>query len=243
MKMNYDNLAVDYAQHRRIHPGVFINLLRVSHLDSASTVLEVGCGTGNYIVAIQEAIGCACQGIDPSKEMLAKARSRNLQVRFDLGRAEKFDFPASTFDLVFSVDVIHHIGDCAAYYQQAFRILKPEGLVCTVTDSEEIIRSRQPLAHYFPESVEPEVNRYPRIPVLHQMMVAAGFQKITEARVEHRTAIQDIQAYRDKAFSSLYLIPQEAFERGIQRMEADLRRKPIPAISRYLLLWRKRSSK
>ncbi len=177
MKMDYDNLAGDYAQHRRIHPGVFINLLEESHLDSASTVLEVGCGTGNYIVAIQEAIGCVCHGIDPSKEMLARARPRNLQVRFDLGQAEKLDFPASTFDLVFSVDVIHHIGDCAAYYQQAFRILKPDGLVCTVTDSEEIIRSRQPLAYYFPESVEPEVKRYPRIPVLHQMMDTAGFQK------------------------------------------------------------------
>ncbi len=58
--------------------------------------------------------------------------------------------------------------------------------------------------------------------------------------MEHRTTIQDIQAYRDKAFSSLYLISQEAFERGIQRMEADLLQGPIPAISRYLLLWGRR---
>lgn len=237
MKMDYDNLACEYAQHRRVHPGVLTSLLKKSHINATSSVLEVGCGTGNYIIAIQEAAGCICQGVDPSGQMLAKAHGHSQQVRFDLGQAEKLVFPEAALDLVFSVDVIHHVGDRAAYYLEAFRVLKPGGLVCTVTDSEDIIRRRQPLANYFPETVEPEVKRYPCIPDLHQMMAKAGFEGIAEERVEYQTAIQEIQAYRDKAFSSLYLIPQEAFERGIQRMEADLRAGPIQVISRYLLLW------
>ena len=129
------------------------------------------------------------------------------------------------------------MGNREVYYREANRVIKPDGLVCTVTDSEDIIRARQPLAIYFPEAVEPEVERYPSISALYQMMEAAGFNNIHETRVEHRTTIQDIQAYRDKAFSSLYLISQEAFERGIRRMEADLLLAPVPAISRYLLLW------
>jgi ubiquinone/menaquinone biosynthesis C-methylase UbiE len=237
MKMDYDTMASKYVLHRRTHPGVFINLLRESSLNASSIVLEVGCGTGNYIIAVQEEIGCTCFAIDPSKEMLAKAYSRNHEVRFELGQAEELAFPESTFNLVFSVDVIHHVSDRQTYYQEAFKVLKPGGLICTVTDSEDIIRARQPLAHYFPEAVGPEVDRYPRIQSLRQMMETAGFEKIVEKRVEQRTSIIDIQAYRDKAFSSLYLITQEAFEEGIRRMEADLRLGPIPVVSRYVLLW------
>ena len=176
-------------------------------------------------------------GIDPSGQMLSEARRRNPRVPFDLGKAEILAFPDTSLDLVFSVDVIHHVRDRAAYYLEALRVLKPGGLVCTVTDSEDIIRRRQPLANYFPETVEPELKRYPRIHDLRQMMDTAGFEGIFEESVEFQTAIQDIQAYRDKAFSSLYLIPPEAFERGIRRMEADLLLGPIQVISRYLLLW------
>jgi ubiquinone/menaquinone biosynthesis C-methylase UbiE len=237
MKMNYNSLAREYTQHRRIHPGVLAGLLAKSHLNPASFVLEVGCGTGNYIIAIQETIGCTCSGTDPSGQMLAQARERSRQIRFDLGKAEMLSFPRSVFDLVFSVDVIHHVGDCAAFYQEASRVLNPGGMVCTVTDSDDIIRNRQPLSNYFPETVAVELKRYPPIPNLRQRMADAGFKEITEVRAEHQTTIQDIQIYRDKAFSSLHLIPQEAFERGIRRMEADLLSGPIHVVSRYLLLW------
>ena len=236
MKIDYDTLASEYAQHRRIHSGVLMNLLAESHLNASSSVLEVGCGNGNYIVAIQEAVGCTCWGIDPSEQMLAISRSRSQQVRFEPGQAETLAFPEATFDLVFSVDVIHHVGDRTAFYHEACRVLKPGGKICTVTDSEDIIRDRQPLAYYFPESVEPEVKRYPHISDLHQIMVEASFDGIFEKRVVHHTTIQNIQAYRDKAFSSLYLISPEAFERGIQRMETDLLAGPIQVVSRYLLL-------
>jgi ubiquinone/menaquinone biosynthesis C-methylase UbiE len=240
MNMDYDTLAREYAMHRRIHPGVLRNLVETGHLQIHSRVLEVGCGNGNYIIAVQYMIGCICLGIDPSREMLARVQLGNSRVGFEPGRAEDIPFDADTFDLVFSVDVIHHVDDRPAYFNEAFRVLKPGGLLCTVTDSEDIIRGRQPLSNYFPETVEPEISRYPHISDLYQMMTEAGFTGASEERVEDRTSIQDIQAYRDKAFSSLHLISQEAFERGIQRMENDLQAGPIQAISRYLLLWGKK---
>ena len=237
MNTNYDALAQDYAQHRQVHPGVLQGLIHTANLTSASRVLDVGCGTGNYLLALQQATGCSCWGIEPSQQMLAQARERAPTARLQRGTAQRLDHPAGTFDLVFSVDVIHHVGDPSAYYRQAHRVLKEGGRVCTVTDSEELIRRRQPLSVYFPETIDVDLRRYPPVSKLRAMMVDAGFHDLQEALAEFPYSLTSIQSYRHKAFSCLHLIPAQAFQRGIRRMERDLRAGPIPCVARYLLLW------
>jgi len=235
--IDYENIALDYARHRQVHPEVLRSLLMVSGVGVASKVLEVGCGTGNYIVALQGLVGCSCWGIDPAEQMLSMAGEGLAKVSFQCGRAEMIDFPRDFFDLVFSVDVIHHVGDRLAYLREAYRVLKAGGKVCTVTDSEWIIRHRQPLAAYFPETVEVDLGRYPPIAELLQTMEQVGFGETTENTVEYCYEQTDIQPYQDKAFSCLRLISEEAFQRGIERMERDLRIGPIQCVPRYLLLW------
>jgi ubiquinone/menaquinone biosynthesis C-methylase UbiE len=237
MKIDYDVLAREYAQHRQVQPEVLKHLIQTGNLTRASQVLEVGCGTGNYTIALLETAGCSCWGIDPSEQMLAIANKRSPGAHFILGRAEQLDYPAEFFDLVFSVDVIHHVGDRSSYFREACRLLKKGGKVCTVTDSTETIRHRQPLSVYFPETIEVDLHRYPGISDLCALMVAAGFSDLQETVAEFAYPLADIQVYRDRAFSCLHLIPTGAFERGIQRMEQDLRVGPIPCVSRYLLLW------
>ncbi|TEU13059.1 MAG: class I SAM-dependent methyltransferase [Anaerolineales bacterium] len=235
--IDYDQIALEYARHRQVHPGALRSLLSTSRVDRASKVLEVGCGTGNYIVTLEALVGCSCWGIDPSGQMLSRARERSRTIHFQLGQAERLDFPQDFFDLVFSVDVIHHVGDRLAYLQEAHRVLRAGGKGCTVTDSDWIIRHRQPLTVYFPETVEIELGRYPRIAELRDIMGQVGFDEITEDTVEFAYPLTDVQAYRDKAFSALLLIPEDAYRRGIERMERDLHAGPIQCVSRYLLLW------
>ena len=235
--VRYDTMAAEYSQHRKVHPEVLRELLSESGIDHRSRVLEVGCGTGNYVAALESAMGCSCWGTDPSREMLAAARGCSERVIFQAGRAEQLEFTASFFDLVFSVDVIHHVEDITAYFQEVQRVLKPGGRVCTVTDSEWIIRHRQPLAVYFPETVDVDLKRYPRLADLRAAMRGVGLERIVEHQVELAYELTDAQAYRDKAFSSLHLIPEDAWGRGLERLERDLRSAPIPCVSRYVLLW------
>jgi SAM-dependent methyltransferase len=235
--LNYDQIASEYAQHRQIHPEVLRGLCAYVDINNGSRVLEVGCGTGNYILAVERRTEVCCWGIDPSEGMLAEAQARSSGVHFQIGRAEGLNYPADLFDLVFSVDVIHHVGDRLAYFQEAYRVLKVGGAVCTVTDSEWIIHNRQPLAVYFPETIEVELDRYPGIDQLQDLMKQAGFSQAGQELVEFHYQLTEIQAYRDKAFSALHLIPEEAFQRGVERMAGDLRAGPIPCVSRYILLW------
>ena len=237
--IDYDKISGHYSQHRqKVHPGVLEGLLSGSSCGDASAVLEVGCGTANYIVAVESFAGSRCWGIDPSEKMLSVARGRSNKIDFKIGRAEQLDFSSGFFDFIFSVDVIHHVGGHSEYFQEAYRTLNPGGRVCTVTDSEWILRNRLPLSIVFPGTVEVELARYPRIPFLAGLMREEGFTGIQDVLVEYSFRMKEIQAFRDRAYSSLHLISEEAFDRGIARLEGELDEKGyIQYVSRYTLLW------
>jgi SAM-dependent methyltransferase len=233
--IDYDEIAAAYVRHRGLHPEVLRRL--AAGVGAGSRVLEVGCGTGNYVVALAELAGCSGWGTDPSERMLARAREQSDRVRFQAGRAEVLDFPADSFDLVFSVDVIHHVEDHERSFAEAYRVLSPGGKVCTATDSEWIIRNRQPLAAYFPDTVAADLGRYPAIGALEEAMRQAGFGGLTREPVEFPYELTDLGPYRERAFSCLRLIGDDAFRAGLERMEQDLAKGPIPCVSRYELVW------
>lgn len=233
-KTDYSALAEPYAAHRRAHPGVLAQLCAV--VEAGSSVLEIGCGTGNYLAAVRELRGCECTGVDPSPQMLERLRARNLPVRVIDGSAERLGFANAEFDLAYSVDVIHHVRDRTAAFSEAFRVLRPGGATCVVTDSEWMIRNRMQ-SIYFPETIDVELARYPAIATLRAELADAGFGALREETVEHAYDITDAAAYRAKVFSTLLYISEQAFERGLARLESDLLRGPIRKTSRYMMLW------
>jgi len=240
--VDFDQRAAEYARHRQVHPGVVEELLASGLFAPESRVLEVGCGTGNYAAALTKATGCRVSGIDPSQRMLELASDAGPWESLVQGRAESLPFGDDSFDIVVSTDVIQHIGDRDAYFKEAARMLRPEGHIVTVTDSHDDIRRRVPLSSHFPETVEIELQRYPPVPQLLEEMARAGFVEPRLVDVSRNYELDDIQAYRDRAFSSLLLIDDEAFRRGIDRLEADLARDPIPCVSLYTMIWGAKSS-
>ncbi|MBN1260841.1 MAG: methyltransferase domain-containing protein [Anaerolineae bacterium] len=235
--LHYDDLALDYALCRRVNPGVVRDLVETGHVGAQTRVLEVGCGTANYLASLIGWTGCWGCGLDPTLSMLRLAHRQRLPLRLWAGRAEELASTSGVFDLVFSVDVIHHIRQRRQYFVEAHRVLTPSGRICTVTDSEVIIRNREPMSVYFPETVPLDVARYPRISTLREMMYEVGFHTITQTAVTFVDALYDSDMYRKKAFSALHLIPDAAFQEGIARLEADLALGPVRRVSRYVLLW------
>ena len=238
--MNYDQLAADYAANRRVHPAVLARLLDAIEGSHTKTVVDVGCGTGNYAAAAQEAGGSAgalVVGVEPSYGMLAYAQARGIPVC--QGRAEAIPLAAAAVDLLFSVDVIHHVPAVPAYFAEARRVLRPGGLVCTATDSEQIVATRRPLAAYWPETIASEMERYHPIPTLMQWLTAAGFQGVYAEDVEFAYLLQDAEPYRRRAYSALQRIGEEAWKRGLAQLEADLQQAPVPCTARYTLVWGK----
>jgi len=70
-------------------------------------------------------------------------------------------------------------------------------------------------------------------------MAQVGFQEISEELIEWPCATKSIDGYRNKAFSCLHLIPDEAFIRGLSCLEMDFARTPESFVEmvRYDLVW------
>jgi len=92
-------------------------------------VLEVGIGTGRTLAFYPP--GCRVTGIDPSREMLERARrrARRLKVQVDLRlmAAEQLEFAEDSFDTVVSSLVFCSVIDPDRALAEIGRVLRPQG--------------------------------------------------------------------------------------------------------------------
>jgi ubiquinone/menaquinone biosynthesis C-methylase UbiE len=89
-----------------------------------SRALDVGCGTGQSTLALEE-IASYVVGADISGEMLSEAQTGR-SISYVLAAAEQLPFAPSTFDLVTS-GLAFHWFDRARFLPEAGRVLAPGG--------------------------------------------------------------------------------------------------------------------
>jgi ubiquinone/menaquinone biosynthesis C-methylase UbiE len=235
----YDTVASRYARHRGCQDFVVEILNRLREKSPGGAILEIGCGTGVYAGALARAKASTVYAMDPSLQMLRRARAHHAVTCLQ-GRAASLPFADRTFGMVFSVNVIHHLKSVTDYFQESLRILKPGGIFCTATDSQTVIERRQPLSHYWPATVPVDLDRYHPLETLRAAMAAAGFCRTEDCEGRSEFSISDTEAYRDKAFSCLQLIPEDEFARGLHAMESDLRLGPLKGASELVFIWGER---
>ena len=107
-------------------------LLDAAGVTAGMRVLDVCCGTGVVTAAIA-ARGADVTGIDFSAAMLAEARRRHPELRFDPGDAEALPYSDASFDAVVSNFGVHHAPHPEKAIAEAFRVLRPDGRVADTT--------------------------------------------------------------------------------------------------------------
>jgi ubiquinone/menaquinone biosynthesis C-methylase UbiE len=100
-------------------------------------VLDVGCGTGNYTLALAE-LGCEVVGIDFAGGMLARARAKARRrsagrVTFECADLNLgLPLPAHSLDGAIGVAVLQCVTDPRQFLREIHRVLKADGLFLLV---------------------------------------------------------------------------------------------------------------
>lgn len=98
-------------------------------------VLDIGCGIGGPARWIAARFGCTVTGIDLTPEFCEAARALNRatameeRVRVLEGSATDLPFADGSFDRAYSQNVVMNIEDKPQVYREAFRVLRPGGLL------------------------------------------------------------------------------------------------------------------
>jgi len=140
----YDSTSSTYDDFRR--PIDVPNLLEsVKAVAQAKQIpieslkfLDVGCGTGSYIMAVAKELKCQCFGLEYSKGMLAKLEEKAKgisNVSFQQGNAaERLPFDDDSFDFVMASQMLHHLpvgqgtwNGAKTCLSEAARVARPGG--------------------------------------------------------------------------------------------------------------------
>ena len=108
------------------------------------TALDFGCGLGRLTAALHDYVP-DCTGIDIAENMINQARAYHPECRFMLNRSDKLPIEDSSFDLVFSLIVLQHLGSQQAvlsYLREFARVLRPGGLLAFQLPPSLTLRQR-----------------------------------------------------------------------------------------------------
>jgi demethylmenaquinone methyltransferase/2-methoxy-6-polyprenyl-1,4-benzoquinol methylase/phosphoethanolamine N-methyltransferase len=150
-------------------------------------VLDAGCGTGAQTLPAAEVAGPRrVSGIDPSPQMLERARSKaaknGLDIDFRAAAIEKLPYGDGEFDVVLSSRMLHHLPEdvMRSGFAEVRRVLKPGGrfLVTDIVAGRSLIGA---LIRLFGHAHSPQ-----GLKRIKAMLGEAGFATVEELPLKQR---------------------------------------------------------
>jgi len=106
----------------------YFNLLESRSITDKSEVLDIGCGTGRWAYYLADQVGFI-EAIDPSKAVISASKllAKKKNTRITQCDLENIPFDEKSFDLVYSLGVLHHMPDTKEAINIATTFVKTNG--------------------------------------------------------------------------------------------------------------------
>jgi SAM-dependent methyltransferase len=233
---HFDALASRYDELRPADESwwrIFDAIVELGDL-RGQRIVEIGAGTGRFSVALAERARARVWAVDSSPEMVKHAKEAGVNAR--VATAEALPFRRGWFDRAVSRMSVH-LFDRPRAFAELHRVLTADGAaVVATTDPSDFGASW--VDTFFPSAAAVDAARFPTGEELERDLTGAGFESV---RVEP-LVVQNIlsrrrvlDAIRGMAFSTFALLPQEEYEHGLARAEAELPAE-IDSVKRWLLV-------
>jgi len=200
----YDAIGRTYDTTRRADPDLTRCLKRHLNFRPGARYLDIGCGTGNYTVALQQ-LGARMYGLELTSTMLAKARLKSDRVRWIQGNAESLPFRDRCFDGATGTFTLHHMKHPERAIEEVFRVIDHGRFVIFTADLPQ--SSGYWLNEYFPVGMAAMHKQMPPAADIVRHLEHAGFTAIKLDPWEIPEDIQDWFLYAGKYRPEIYLDP------------------------------------
>ena len=127
---------LENPERRKLLPAT--KLLRGFGLHSGHIMVDVGAGTGYFVLPAKTIVGSKGKviAVDGSKEMLSmlrqRARARHKTIQIINAKASATKLPTDSADVVLLSFVLHEVPSPAAVLREARRLLKPGGALAVI---------------------------------------------------------------------------------------------------------------
>jgi SAM-dependent methyltransferase len=226
--LDFDRLAADYD---RLRPAgdAWEQLAErtLAGLDGCRRLVDVGCGTGRFAAFARHRLGARVWGVDPSAEMLRRARARpdTRGIGWKQGVAERLPFQDGWFDAAHMHLVVHTLADRGQALAEIARVLGPGGRLVIATFAGEHF-DRFFLNPYFPSLAGIDRARFPDPAALVAELAVVGFAGAQVERISQpvRAEPDDVlERVRGRYISTLHLLDPDEYSAGLGRLEAEVR--------------------
>ena len=119
---HFDSIAAEYDGWKKKNWYYYQNLKKLfsEFVPQNSTVLDIGCGTGDILVSLQASKGL---GIDPSQVMIQIARSKHGATNMQFEDRDIFDLSdTSEYRYIIMADVLEHIENLGNFFKKLSQI-------------------------------------------------------------------------------------------------------------------------
>jgi len=205
-------------------------VIRMASLNARSSILDLGCGTGNYAIELKRKSRALVYGLDPSDELIEVGRKKELgdKINWCVGVAEALPFASDVFGCVFASQVWHHIKDKQKAAEECYRVLKCGAPLIVKTFSHEQLM-RMKIFEFFPETLPHQLEVFPSINELTDCLERAGFASFDVCPYQlerYFPPVHFIEAAQKRLWSLFKTLSDDRLKAGVKKLRSYMNEHP-----------------